>query len=89
MTFNKQSKSGRQPDLSGDGLGEAENFLNQENHVFINKLNYICKNYDSSFKDVSSFSQKLTFTLMAGQIDETALRRPSLAPSGEIKTSCQ
>ena len=89
MAQNKKSKTGREPDLSGEGLGEAENFLNQENQIFINKLNYICKNYDSSFKDVSSFSQKLTFTLMAGQNYETALRRPSLAPSGEIKTSCQ
>ena len=35
------------------GLGEDQNFLDQENHIFINKLNYICKNYDQSFKDVS------------------------------------
>ena len=35
------------------GIGESENFLTEENHLFINKLNYICKNYDQSFKDVS------------------------------------
>ena len=39
--------------LTGDGIGENEDFLNSENHLFINKLNYICKNYDSSFRDVS------------------------------------
>ena len=35
------------------GLGENQNFLDKENHIFINKLNYICKNYDQAFKDVS------------------------------------
>ena len=35
------------------GLGEDINFLTAENHIFLNKLNYICKNYDTSFKDVS------------------------------------
>ena len=35
------------------GLGEDINFLTAENHIFLNKLNYICKNYDQSFKDVS------------------------------------
>ena len=39
--------------LTGEGLGEKEDFLTTENHLFINKLNYICKNYDTSFKDVS------------------------------------
>ena len=40
-------------ELDGTGLGENEDFLTHENHIFINKLNYICKNYDSSFRDVS------------------------------------
>ena len=40
-------------ELSGIGIGEQEDFLKHENHIFINKLNYICKNYDQSFKDVS------------------------------------
>ena len=39
--------------LTGDGMGESDDYLSQENHLFINKLNYICKNYDTSFKDVS------------------------------------
>ena len=39
--------------LTGDGIGEKEDFLTTENHLFINKLNYICKNYDKSFSDVS------------------------------------
>jgi hypothetical protein len=39
--------------LSGDGIGEKENFLTHQNHLFINKLNYMCRNYDSAFKDVS------------------------------------
>lgn len=41
--------------LTGTGIGESVNFLNEKNHIFINKLNYICKNYDQSFKDVSGF----------------------------------
>lgn len=40
----------------GLGLGENQNFLDRENHIFINKLNYICKNYDQAFKDVSFVS---------------------------------
>ena len=40
--------------LTGDGMGESDDYLSQENHIFINKLNYICKNYDTSFKDVSA-----------------------------------
>ena len=40
--------------LTGNGLGEKEDFLTTENHLFINKLNYICKNYDKSFADVST-----------------------------------
>ena len=39
--------------LTGDGMGESDDYLSQDNHIFINKLNYICKNYDTSFKDVS------------------------------------
>ena len=35
------------------GLGENEDFLERDNQLFINKLNYICKNYDTAFKDVS------------------------------------
>ena len=35
------------------GLGETEEFLDRDNQLFINKLNYICKHYDDSFKDVS------------------------------------
>ena len=45
MTSKKQ--------LSEAGLGENEDFLERDNQLFINKLNYICKHYDSSFKDVS------------------------------------
>ena len=40
----------KQPEL---GIGENEDFLERDNQLFINKLNYICKNYDTSFKDVS------------------------------------
>lgn len=40
-------------ELTGNGIGERLDFLTQDNHIFINKLNYMCKNYDSSFKDVS------------------------------------
>ena len=47
------AKDGDGPELTGKGMGEAIDFLNQDNHIFINKLNYICKNYDTSFKDVS------------------------------------
>ena len=35
------------------GLGENEEYMDRENSIFINKLNYICKNYDVAFKDVS------------------------------------
>ena len=35
-------------------MGESDDYLSQENHIFINKLNYMCKNYDTSFKDVSA-----------------------------------
>lgn len=35
------------------GLGENEDFLDRDNQIFINKLNYMCKHYDDSFKDVS------------------------------------
>ena len=45
MTSNKQTAE--------LGLGENEDFLDRDNQMFINKLNYICKNYDNSFKDVS------------------------------------
>ena len=44
---------GEGQELTGRGMGEAVDFLSQDNHIFINKLNYICKNYDTSFKDVS------------------------------------
>ena len=47
------AKDGDGPELTGKGMGEQIDFLNQDNHIFINKLNYICKNYDTSFKDVS------------------------------------
>ena len=44
MTSKKQAEP---------GIGETEDFLERDNQLFINKLNYICKHYDSSFKDVS------------------------------------
>ena len=47
--MQKEAREG----LTGSGLGEGEDFLKGENHLFINKLNYICKHYDTSFKDVS------------------------------------
>ena len=40
------------------GLGEDIDFLTNENHIFLNKLNYICKHYDTSFKDVSYFFKR-------------------------------
>ena len=43
----------------GLGLGENQNFLDRENQIFINKLNYICKNYDTAFKDVSKLYSAL------------------------------
>ena len=42
------------------GIGETEDFLDRDNQLFINKLNYICKNYDTSFKDVSCISMSKT-----------------------------
>ena len=54
MSIQKKKAKEEEFKLSGTGIGETENFLNQENHIFINKLNYICKNYDQSFNDVSS-----------------------------------
>ena len=39
-------------ELTGSGIGECIDFLGQDNHIFINKLNFICKNYDTNFKDV-------------------------------------
>ena len=39
-------------ELTGSGIGERIDFLGQDNHIFINKLNFICKNYDTNFKDV-------------------------------------
>ena len=40
-------------------LGEDGNpddmFIDKKNHIFINKLTYLCKNYDTAFKDVSFF----------------------------------
>ena len=50
---NKKVAQALAAGLTGEGLGEKEDFLTAENHLFINKLNYICKNYDTSFKDVS------------------------------------
>ena len=55
MSFLKKSTASTEDTgLTGAGIGEAVNFLNEKNHIFINKLNYICKNYDQSFKDVSN-----------------------------------
>ena len=47
------AKGAQELGLTGSGMGENEDYLSHENHIFINKLNYICKNYDTSFKDVS------------------------------------
>ena len=30
-----------------------EDWFNEENKIFINKLNHICKNYDQTTRDVS------------------------------------
>ena len=64
--------------LSGSGIGEQINFLNEKNHIFINKLNYICKNYDQSFKDVSivktgcrNLSVNLISAFLLGRSHET------------------
>ncbi len=49
----KSASKPEENELTGLGIGESIDFLNTDNHIFINKLNYICKNYDNSFKDVS------------------------------------
>ena len=41
--------------LNENGLMEN---ITSENHIFINKLNYICKNYEAHFKDVSITSNR-------------------------------
>ena len=57
----------------GLGLGENQNFLDRENQIFINKLNYICKNYDTAFKDVSEiYSALILKFLSSGKIFETS-----------------
>ena len=57
----------------GLGLGENQNFLDRENQIFINKLNYICKNYDTAFKDVSKIQSALIHEiLLPGEIFETS-----------------
>jgi len=45
--------------LTGNGMGEVDDFLSSQNHLFINKLNFICKNYDESFKDVTKVKRIL------------------------------
>ena len=77
--------------LSGLGIGERENFLGQDNHIFINKLNYICKNYDQSFKDVSASllyrSASLTlYYFQPGKKYETAGRRVVGSPGRQAET---
>ena len=57
----------------GLGLGENQNFLDRENQIFINKLNYICKNYDTAFKDVSKLFFNLYHEILSsGEIFETS-----------------
>ena len=37
-----------------DALGLAKKtYWDQENNIFINKLNLVCKNWDNTYKDVS------------------------------------
>lgn len=54
--YNQKSaaKADESNEMTGAGLGESTDFLGTENHIFLNKLNYICKNYDTNFKDVSA-----------------------------------
>ena len=66
------------------GLGENQNFLDRENHIFLNKLNYICKNYDTAFKDVSH-TQNITPLL--GKTPETPYGRSSPWSSREVTTN--
>ena len=68
------------------GLGENQNFLDRENHIFLNKLNYICKNYDTAFKDVS---HTLRVIPPLGETPETSDGRPSPGPDGEVTTNYQ
>ena len=49
-----EEKAAKALGLTGHGMGESDDYLSQENRIFINKLNYICKNYDTSFQDVSA-----------------------------------
>ena len=53
MSFRSKKPQDEGEELTGNGIGEKVDFLSQENHIFVNKLNYICKNYDTNFKDVS------------------------------------
>ena len=84
---NKKAAQALAAGLTGEGLGEKEDFLTTENHLFINKLNYICKNYDTNFKDVSnnqllsSWDSQLSFSLsQIGENFETHDGRASFAP---------
>ena len=54
------AKAAQDLGLTGAGMGESDDYLSQENHIFINKLNYICKNYDTSFKDVSTMIESVS-----------------------------
>ena len=74
----------------GLGLGENQNFLDRENQIFINKLNYICKNYDTAFKDVSKIHSALIRKILSsGKIFETSDGWPSPGLNGETASDNQ
>lgn len=76
--INKKSaaQGGEGNEMTGAGLGESLDFLNTENHIFLNKLNYICKNYDTNFKDVSATNNQSTLAnsllMCSGETHESA-----------------
>ena len=83
----KVADSDERAELTGRGLGESIDFMNQENHIFLNKLTYICKNYDTSFKDVSRlrFSRllELPCVLHLGNTDRSLNRSCAFRRIGE------
>ena len=51
-----QSTFGDVKGMLGENGNPDDMFIDKKNHIFINKLTYLCKNYDTAFKDVSFVS---------------------------------
>lgn len=68
------AKGAQGVELTGDGLGESDDFFNRQNHLFINKLNYICKHYDTAFNDVSLTDAWIKLIACSQEIDFICFR---------------